>query len=111
MLFSVINVDSHDAYPGYEGDLDVEGSVSLNLYDDSVVIHYDVTGVDAACESGPTEGTKSFLKWKKNIDIVLFIWAGNSCGLHFHFGNSCEDASTIGGHFHNLSEDPWANVV
>ena len=62
MLFSVINVDSHDAYPGYEGDLDVEGSVSLNLYDDSVVIHYDVTGVDAACESGPTEGKKSFLK-------------------------------------------------
>jgi hypothetical protein len=55
-VFWVITVDSHGIYPEYSGDLDVEGSVSLNLYDDSVVIHYDVTGVDAACASGPTEG-------------------------------------------------------
>ena len=45
-------------YPGYTGDLDVEGSVSLNLFSESAVIHYDVTGVDAACENGPTTGKK-----------------------------------------------------
>ena len=61
VLFWVINVDSHRVYPGYAGDLDVEGSVSLNLYDNSVVIQYDLTGVDTACESGPTSGNKTLL--------------------------------------------------
>ena len=45
-------------YPGYTGDLDVEGSVSLNLFAEGAVIHYAVTGVDVACENGPTSGKK-----------------------------------------------------
>ena len=34
----------------------------------------------------------------------------NSCGIHFHEGTSCEEASLVGGHFYNatqLAEDPW----
>ena len=36
----------------------MEGKVSLNLFAEGVVINYDVTGVDAACQNGPTTGKK-----------------------------------------------------
>ena len=36
----------------------MQGIVSLNLFGEAVVIHYDVTGVDTACENGPTNGKK-----------------------------------------------------
>ena len=57
-------------YPGYAGDLDVEGKVSLNLFDDGVVIHYDMTGVDAACASGPTSGD---MTKKKNLRCFCYL--------------------------------------
>jgi hypothetical protein len=49
VLFLVDNFDSHNDYSvGCAGDLYVEG-VIFNSYDDSLVIHYDVTAVDAGC--------------------------------------------------------------
>ena len=51
-----MTLNNHSVYPGYAGDLDVEGSVSLNLLDEGIVIKYDVTGVDSACAT-PTDGT------------------------------------------------------
>ena len=63
IFFWVINVDTHDTYPGYTGDLEFSGSVSLNLFDDSVMINYDLTGMDSAC-SAPTTGNFEFdLLW------------------------------------------------
>ena len=42
-------------YPGYEGDLDVEGSVTLNFLEGLVMIQYDLTDVDPLCTT-PTDG-------------------------------------------------------
>ena len=39
--------------------------------------------------------------------------AMNCCGVHIHEGTSCDDASTIGGHFWNMDlipEDPWQDI-
>ena len=51
----VISLDQHGTYPEYDGDLSIEGSVSLNLFDDSVMMKYDLKGVDSACTT-PTNG-------------------------------------------------------
>jgi hypothetical protein len=31
----------------------------------------------------------------------------NGCGVHIHNGTSCLDRNSQGGHFYNVSEDPW----
>jgi len=38
--------------------------------------------------------------------------AGNSCGIHIHSGNTCEDASLAGGHYwDNTGADPWSSIT
>jgi len=77
-------------YPGYNGDLNVGGTVLVNSGTDEKesVISATFTGVDTRCVGTQTG-------------------AGNNCGFHIHSGTTC-DAGT-GGHYFADSEpnDPW----
>merc|ERR1712087_60704 len=35
----------------------------------------------------------------------------NGCGIHIHVGTGCADHSTWGGHFFNVTSDPWGNIT
>lgn len=80
-------------YPGYEGTLDVSGTVKLvgtGLLDTATqTLSWDLQGVDPNCAQPP-------------LDVK------NSCGVHIHQGLSCD--ADAGGHYWNstlITEDPW----
>lgn len=80
-------------YPGNSED-SVGGTVTLGFVDSTVSISYDLTGIDSQCTEAGDQA--------------------NSCGIHIHSGNSCIDASLVGGHYYdsdNLTTDPWSDVV
>lgn len=66
------------------------GSVDTTFTSDSVTFDYDLTGVDPNCVNGAEPST------------------ANSCGIHFHKGTSCDEASSVEGHFYSTPEDPWS---
>jgi hypothetical protein len=80
-------------YPDYDGEFDdISGIVDMEFYSTGgVVFTYDLDGVDPACATdGPIEGK------------------ANSCGIHFHAGESCDTGAEVEGHFFgDLEEDPW----
>lgn len=70
------------------------GAVQLDFRANSVLMTYNLAGVDPTCTEPGT--------------------ALNSCGLHIHNGTSCADASQVGAHYydsHAFDTDPWATVV
>lgn len=77
------------AYPGYNGSLNITGSVRVDFRGNGAKISFDLNGTDAGCP-----GT-----------------APNSCGIHIHSGFSCADAQ---GHYFDVTKfptDPWARAV
>lgn len=87
-----LRVASFSRYPGYEGELEVSGSVSIEQSREGTqVLSWELRGTDSACGVVDTSGVK------------------NACGLHVHKGTACEEA---GGHFYadSLGEDPWAPI-
>ncbi|CAK9053460.1 Sulfite exporter TauE/SafE family protein 3 [Durusdinium trenchii] len=87
---AVLVANNFQRYPGYQGSLEVEGSVNISKAGFGIqVVSYALTGVDPVCGQSNTSQTP------------------NACGIHVHSGNTCEDA---GGHFFNDSVglDPWS---
>jgi Cu/Zn superoxide dismutase len=81
-------------YPGYDGDLQVTGVVTLTG-DTIQTLKWDLSGLDTACVSGAGDSVP------------------NGCGIHVHEGESCDVAAGVGGHYYstNLNYDPWVDVV
>jgi len=81
-----------EKYPGYDGSLVSKGHVGV-IEDTATSQRYvwDLEGLDPDCVSGPNA-------------------ENNSCGVHVHKGEFCEDAS---GHWYNSSiiSDPWTTVT
>jgi hypothetical protein len=86
---------SFAAYPGYTGDLKVQGEALAWSLGGTAWVQFGITGVEAECKDAP-EGV------------------ANACGIHIHEGKTCDDASQVGGHFFDstsISADPWASKV
>lgn len=90
-------------YPGYNGTLEIKGSVNVHVADGVVSLSWLFTGLGSDCQFSGQEARKM---------------AGddqpNSCGLHFHEGTTCEAHEHVGGHHYDHDmhkEDPWAPVV
>jgi len=82
-------------YPGYSGDLSVTGTVGAYLSGGDAYIWYDIAGLETDCAMAP-EGV------------------ANACGIHIHAGKSCDDATTVGGHYYDadsIASDPWSPVT
>merc|ERR1712199_111840 len=83
-------------YPGYTGDLNVEGRVDAYLAKSgNAYVTYTLMGLEDACKTTP-EGV------------------ANACGIHIHEGKTCDDADSVGGHYYDsdsISEDPWSPVT
>merc|ERR1719181_221237 len=80
-------------YPGYTGDLNTEGLVTVFAAgEEDMSITWDLMGSDTLCATTP-------------------VGVANACGVHIHSGTSCEEASLVGGHHHNMGSDPWTNIV
>jgi len=84
-------------YPGYTGDLKVSGYVGAHYSADEgkVSIRYTLSGLEAEeCKTAPAG-------------------VSNACGVHIHVGNTCDDASMVGGHYYSdsIESDPWAPVT
>jgi len=96
---STLFVPSFSKYPGYKGDLAVEGQMTVHTEGDGPsavqTLTWSLTGLDTACSAGAADDVK------------------NGCGIHIHSGKTCEDAATVGGHYYSdeLAADPWAPVV
>merc|ERR1712194_972494 len=82
-------------YPGYAGDLTVQGSVGA-YYSESrgkVFMEYKLSGVEAdLCKTAPAG-------------------VGNACGIHIHEGKTCDDATQVGGHYFSVDSDPWGAIT
>jgi len=85
------------AYPGYSGDLTVQGEVAVAGFGDQLFLSWGMIGVPAACASH--QGTEP----------------KNACGIHIHEGTTCDDATQVGGHFYVKETvddpDPWAPKI
>jgi hypothetical protein len=95
---TALGVSNFMPYPGYNyiGGLTVSGAVRIRAADDdstSQTLEWYLEGIDAACTSGAG-------------DTVT-----NGCGIHVHSGTTCEDASSVGGHFYDGKTDPWLDVT
>merc|ERR1719323_3045518 len=94
-------VTSFGKYPGYNGNLEVAGQLTLVGTSGTgstakQTLTWSLTGLDTACTASPT-GT-----------------VANSCGIHIHTGTSCDVADQVGGHYWNkdaIAEDPWAPIT
>lgn len=93
-------VESFSAYPGYDGNLTVAGSATIDFIgsdaDAAQVLTFALSGIDPECGTADITG----------VD--------NACGIHVHAGSDCEDAGTIGGHYYNstvIGEDPWKPIM
>merc|ERR1719384_940317 len=91
-------VESFQKYPGYAGDLNVQGWVTIESIPGSQttakqVLRWSLTGLDSRCSVGAGDNVK------------------NGCGIHIHSGTNCQE--NIGGHFFSdsLNDDPWAPIV
>jgi len=82
--------DAFEPYPGYSGNLTVEGTVNISGSSFGIqVVTYHLSGVDVECGRGNTTQP-------------------NTCGIHVHRGSTCGDAQ---GHFWDntsISSDPWS---
>lgn len=86
-------------YPGYDGNLNVTGTVSFraasfsNNGRDVFLMNWNMQGLEPeGCAGTPPAGV------------------ANACGIHIHEGMTCEQA---GGHHYNAdwaTEDPWSTV-
>lgn len=86
-------------YPGYDGNLNVTGTVSFraasfsNNGRDIFLMNWNMQGLEPdGCAGTPPAGV------------------ANACGIHIHEGMTCEEA---GGHHYNadwVTEDPWSTV-
>ena len=77
-------------YPGTSGP--IMGSLSYTYNATAVTVIGAVSGVEA--------------------NKVAQAGVANSMGVHIHRGDSCSDASVVGGHYFSPGKtDPWKNVV
>lgn len=77
-------IASMGRYPGYDGDLDVTGTVSVRFGNDRhFFFHVDVKGLGELATGG----------------------------VHIHEGTTCEEASLVGGHYWNdkRTDDNWTD--
>jgi len=85
-------VSSFAPYPGYAGDLAVEGVMSIISTNDTQTLSWMLSGVDPRCNETCT--------------------ATNCCGVHIHVGKTCSTAADIGGHYWTTGgTDPWLTVM
>lgn len=90
-------------YPGYDGALEVQGSVNISVVKKVVGLAWSFTGLEQSCEAASQALRKEMNSTKPN-----------SCGLHIHEGMSCDSHDDVGGHYYHhaqYKEDPWATVV
>jgi len=94
-----VYVASFAPYPGYDGDLKVEGSMTVvsnsgNASSASQTLTWSLSGLDTRCTPNAADGTP------------------NGCGVHIHAGTSCDSA---GVHYFSsalaLDVDPWKPIV
>lgn len=85
---------SFQKYPGYTGDLQVQGDAFAWSLRGTAWVQFAIEGVEDECREAP-EGV------------------ANACGIHIHEGKTCDDADRVGGHFFDSSieSDPWASKV
>jgi len=82
---STLNADM-GSYPGYAGDLEVEGEVTVSFNnDDTFKFSFDLEGLEDEC---------------------------NGCGIHIHAGLTCDDAALVLGHGWNTvsTQDLWTSA-
>lgn len=89
----VFTVKDLGSYPGYDGQVKLEGEVTLSFVDTHVSMSYTLEGAEKACEKSSEQRP------------------ANACGIHIHQGTNCDDVNSIGGHYFKGSSDAWANVV
>lgn len=88
-----------DTYPGYDGKLNVRGKVNISVKHSGMVLSWDMSGTEDVCTLAYTSSEKA---------------AKNGCGLHVHSGDTCGNATAVGGHYFDkdfLIADPWGKVV
>merc|ERR1719203_2020608 len=86
-----LDVAEFKKYPGYEGELAVSGSVSIQQVGEKAqVLMYTLIGADGECSTTnrPTEA--------------------NGCGIHIHQGTDCSNADDIRGHHWDKDKFPEA---
>jgi len=94
-LFQQQHSVKFSAYPGYAGDLKVTGDVSAYYSERNkeVYMKYNLGGTEATlCKTAPAG-------------------VGNACGIHVHEGNTCDDATQVGGHYFSVDADPWGAIT
>ena len=70
-------------YPGYEGDLEVKGTLEVGTTADGVALVGTLAGLEASATGG----------------------------IHIHSGFTCDDADSVGGHyFDGMDSDPWTTT-
>lgn len=76
--------------PAYSGAAVITGSAFMTFVKDTVIIDYNLAGVEATCATPNAS-------------------AANSCGIHIHSGTSCTNSSSQGGHYYSPADqtDPW----
>jgi len=86
---------SMGSYPGYSGDLHFTGSVSVDETENDIRLSWRLGGLEAELCASPPVGV------------------GNACGIHIHSGSTCDDSSSVGGHYYHddMAADPWSPVV
>lgn len=92
---------SFSKYPGYSGNLDVAGAMTVTTINpgntpatSGQILIWSLTGLDNACVANVANNVK------------------NGCGIHIHTGTSCASHDDVGGHYYkDADEDPWAPVV
>merc|ERR1711953_318742 len=92
-----LRVKSFSKYPGYQGNLSVEGTLNITSVKGTETtakqkLIWSLTGMDTACVANLSNQVK------------------NGCGIHIHAGTSCDKAD---GHYYsdNLTADPWAQIL
>lgn len=97
---AVVYVPSFSKYPGYTGDLEVVGSVTIqetpgNNAGQQQILSWSFSGIDTACVANAGDSVT------------------NGCGIHVHEGTTCASHEEVGGHYYNnaLDSDPWLPVV
>lgn len=84
-------------YPGYKGELEVEGSVSFSAEGkEHLMFEWALWGLEEKkCAGYPPAGV------------------ANACGIHIHEGRGCKGADEVGGHYFDsetFTIDPWADI-
>ena len=91
---------------------------TLGAYPDQLNVPVNITGMVRICQDNATNHTSMNLMGVTGFTDVCNCTGDacdnttNSCGIHVHVGDNCNNGSSVGGHFYgaNITKDPWTGA-